>query len=332
MEAVPEPARREDREREHDERGDCREDAECAQGTSSAGDGPDVDHGERDDRERVELRRHREPEQAEAEQLATAHEGGQRSDRERRRKEVVGVQRDRPDRDRREREQGGGAVEALPGRAQRHEHEQDREQRADPAQGHERLEGRVVCAGGQNRRGQEHRERARWVLDEDVPVRNLAAEEAVGVDAVDVDVPVAIGAEQAAVRDRAGEQEERRGERRDARGQPRARRRRLWLRGWRRRRWRRRRRRRRAAGGGSGRAAAAGRPAARSSTSSAAAGLRSCPGVNGCQIGSESAVGNSRTGVGPIASSMNSFQIVAGNVPPATAMPCTFSIGISACG
>jgi hypothetical protein len=44
------------------------------------------------------------------------------------------------------------------------------------------------------------------------------------------------------------------------------------------------------------------------------------------------AAGNSRTGVGPIADSMKSFQMVAGNVPPATAIPCTSSIGISACG
>jgi hypothetical protein len=29
---------------------------------------------------------------------------------------------------------------------------------------------------------------------------------------------------------------------------------------------------------------------------------------------------------------MNSRQIVAGNVPPATEIPCTFVIGISACG
>jgi hypothetical protein len=29
---------------------------------------------------------------------------------------------------------------------------------------------------------------------------------------------------------------------------------------------------------------------------------------------------------------MNSFQIVAGNVPPATEIPWTFSIGISPCG
>ena len=34
----------------------------------------------------------------------------------------------------------------------------------------------------------------------------------------------------------------------------------------------------------------------------------------------------------PTAACMNSCQIVAGNVPPATEMPCTFSIGISAFG
>ena len=54
--------------------------------------------------------------------------------------------------------------------------------------------------------------------------------------------------------------------------------------------------------------------------------------MNVCQTGDESASGNSRTGVGPIASSMNRRQIVAGNVPPATEMPWTFVIGISAWG
>ena len=34
----------------------------------------------------------------------------------------------------------------------------------------------------------------------------------------------------------------------------------------------------------------------------------------------------------PTAASMNRRQIVAGKVPPATAIPCTSSIGISPCG
>jgi hypothetical protein len=54
--------------------------------------------------------------------------------------------------------------------------------------------------------------------------------------------------------------------------------------------------------------------------------------VKSCQIGSESASGKSRSGVGPIASSMKSRQIEAGNVPPATEIPCTLSIGISPLG
>jgi hypothetical protein len=51
--------------------------------------------------------------------------------------------------------------------------------------------------------------------------------------------------------------------------------------------------------------------------------------VNGCQIGDEWDSGKSRSGVGPIASSMNSFQIVAGNVGPETAIPWTEVMGIS---
>jgi hypothetical protein len=34
----------------------------------------------------------------------------------------------------------------------------------------------------------------------------------------------------------------------------------------------------------------------------------------------------------PIAERMKRFQIVAGKVPPATEIPCTFSIGTCPCG
>ena len=54
-----------------------------------------------------------------------------------------------------------------------------------------------------------------------------------------------------------------------------------------------------------------------------------CPRENGCQTGSSSGSGHWNTREEPIALSMKSFQIVAGNVPPATAIPCTFVIGIS---
>ena len=143
-------------EREHDEHGDGCEHAERAQRAAATCDLPDVDRRERDDDQRVELRRHREPEQAEAEQLAAAQDCGERSDRERRREEVVGVQRDRPDGDRREREQHRRGVEAAPRGAERDEREQDGEERRDPAQRHQRLESRRCTrrpgrtAGGMN--------------------------------------------------------------------------------------------------------------------------------------------------------------------------------------
>ena len=222
VEAVPEPAGREDGERQDDEHGDGCEHAERAQRAAATCDLPDVDRRERDDDQGIELRRRSEPEQAEAEQLAAAQDSGERSDRERCREEVVGVERDRANGDRREREQDGRPVQTVLRGAERDEREQDGEERRDPAERHQRLESRVVGAPGQNGRRKEHRERSRRVLDEDVAVGQVAAQEAVGVDAVDVDVAVPLGAEEAAVGNRAGEEEQRRGERRDARGQPRA--------------------------------------------------------------------------------------------------------------
>jgi len=72
VEAVPEPAGREDGERQDDERGDGREHAERAQGAAATCDLPDVDRRQRDDDQGIELRRRSEPEQAEPEQLAPA--------------------------------------------------------------------------------------------------------------------------------------------------------------------------------------------------------------------------------------------------------------------
>jgi len=175
VEAVPEPARRQDREREHHEHGDAREHAQRTQRAAATCDLPDVDGSDRDDDQRVELRRHREPEQAEPEELAATQDCRERSDRERRGKQVIGVQRDRPDRDRRQGEERRGGVEAPPGRAQRHEREQDGEERPDPAQRHQSLEAGVVRAPGQNSRRHENQERSGRVLDEDVTVREVSA-------------------------------------------------------------------------------------------------------------------------------------------------------------
>jgi hypothetical protein len=57
-----------------------------------------------------------------------------------------------------------------------------------------------------------------------------------------------------------------------------------------------------------------------------------CPWSNGCQTTGSRGDAQLSAGVLFIAVSMNSFQIVAGKVPPATAIPCTLSIGISPCG
>src|SRR2546423_14826066 len=56
------------------------------------------------------------------------------------------------------------------------------------------------------------------------------------------------------------------------------------------------------------------------------------PRVNGLHTGSCFGSGKSYSRDEPSALSMKSFQIVAGKVPPATAIPCTLVIGISARG
>jgi len=175
VEAVPEPARREDRERQHDESRNRNEDAERAQRLPAAGDGPDVDRRERHDDQRVELRRDREPEEPEPEQVAPAHEGCERAHGERGREEVVRVEGDRPHGDRGHGEQRGRRVQTMLRRTERHEREQDTEQRSEPAHGHERLECGVVGPAGQHSRRKEHRKRSRRVLDEDIAIREVAA-------------------------------------------------------------------------------------------------------------------------------------------------------------
>jgi len=51
--------------------------------------------------------------------------------------------------------------------------------------------------------------------------------------------------------------------------------------------------------------------------------------VNECQVGSTDGTLKLTGVVLPTAASMNVLQIVAGNVGPETAIPCTFSIGTS---
>lgn len=220
MNAVPETPRREHGEG-HDY--DCHDRGENEQGlqsTASARDDPDVGGRGRDEHERIELRAHGQPEQAEGEQVPLAQERSQRTDRQRRGKEVVGVQRDRTDRERREREEGGGGVEASPSHAKRHQHEHHGEERRQPAERHQALEREVERAAGQNRRWEKDGESARRILGEEVAVRNLAAQEPVGVDAVQVHVPETRCPKEPSVGNRACDEKNGRRQAGDPRGEP----------------------------------------------------------------------------------------------------------------
>ena len=101
--------------------------------------------------------------------------------------------------------QTGRCIQPATPNPERDEDEQHGEERRDPAERHQALEGEVVGAAREHGRRQEDRERAGRILDEDVPVGKLPAEEAVRVDPVQVDVPVALCPEEAAVGNRARE-------------------------------------------------------------------------------------------------------------------------------
>src|SRR5439155_14116353 len=116
--------------------------------------------------------------------------------------------RDRPDGDRREREERGYHVQPSALHSEREQEQQEREERRDSAQRHQDLEGRVVRASRKHRGRKEDGERSGRVLDEDVPVRKLAAEELVRVDPVEVYIAVALGTEESAVGQRARREED----------------------------------------------------------------------------------------------------------------------------
>lgn len=100
VKAVPEAAGRKQGERRDHERNDPAEDDQGLERTPAAGDSPEIRDRERHEHDRIDLRGHRQSEQAEREQVPPAQEGRQSADGQRGRKQVVGVQRDRSDRDR----------------------------------------------------------------------------------------------------------------------------------------------------------------------------------------------------------------------------------------
>ena len=208
MEAVPEPARRERGERRDDERGDTAADEQGLKRAAAACDGPEVRSRERNEHDRIELRAHGEPEQAEGEEVFPAQERGQSADGQCGREQVVRVEGDRPDRERREGKEPCRRVEPPPPHAEGHEHQRQGEERGEAAEGHQALEREVVGAAGKHGGREKDGESAGRVLDEEVAVRELAAQELVGVDAVEMHVPVALASEEASVGNRAGREKE----------------------------------------------------------------------------------------------------------------------------
>jgi len=196
-------------ERDDDGRRDDDEDGERGQNPSRSCSPPDVDPGQRQEDERIDLRRDRQPEYPGAEQVAPAQEQKQREHRQERGPRVVGVERDRAEGDRRQRQQRGRHEQPSPRDPELDEHERREQDRRQPAQRHQRLEGRVVMRSPERRRRHEDRERTRRVLDEHDAVGLVPVQEALGVALVDVDVAEAGRAEQPAVRDCAGRQEDR---------------------------------------------------------------------------------------------------------------------------
>jgi hypothetical protein len=76
VETVPEPAGRKQGERADHERHDPAEDEQGLQRTSAASDGPEIRDRKGHEHDRIQLRGHRQPEQAEREQVPSAQERG----------------------------------------------------------------------------------------------------------------------------------------------------------------------------------------------------------------------------------------------------------------
>ena len=213
VKAVPETARRDRGEGRDDEQRDTGQHGDRLERAAPSRSGPHVDERRRHDHDRVELRAHGQPQEPERQQVPPAQQRSESSRGQRRRPEVVGVQGDRPDHERREREQGGRSVEPASSHAQAQQRQRDGKERAQPAERHQALEGEVVVPGRKHRGRQEDGERSGRILDEEVAVGQLAPEELVCVDAVEMDVAVPLAPEEASVGNRAGRQKERRSKR-----------------------------------------------------------------------------------------------------------------------
>ena len=116
-------ARREDQEGREAEREDAREAPEADPELPRPTPLRDPDQGEREQDEWVDLRRHRKPEDPEADALAASDERCKRCDREGGRPQVVPGEDDGAEGERRKREEADRAVEPGGARIHRREHD-----------------------------------------------------------------------------------------------------------------------------------------------------------------------------------------------------------------
>ena len=174
LHGVDEALRRDQRERHDDHREGCRERAERDPRLPPAVPPRDVDEQRRQEHERVDLRRDGDPQHGEAEALPPGEDGGERRRRQQGRPEVVAGQHHGAEREREQPDRDGGREQPAWGCLERRGRPDDEHEQRGRAEPHEHLEERAVVLGRPERRQPEHRQRARRVLEREVPVGHLA--------------------------------------------------------------------------------------------------------------------------------------------------------------
>ena len=189
--------------------GNAREGREPSQRERSASRPPGEDQCRRQQDDGVDLCCERGAEERECRRASAADEQGQRRDGQKRGPGVVGVEGDRPERDRRQGEQQHRSGKAPRRGAQTHEQPRQEHQRREPAESHQRLEGGVVVRRAEGGRREEDRQRTGRILHEEIAVGNAPVEDCVGKALVEMNVAKARSAKEPAVGDGAGPDVER---------------------------------------------------------------------------------------------------------------------------
>jgi hypothetical protein len=209
VDALPEPVPADDRERPHDQEDDAGEREQRPSDVPP----PDREAEDGKERGRVDLGGHGETEQPESERRTLVEQRAESGGDEERRPDVVGVERNGPEGEGRERQGRKRTVETACARSQPDEDGSRDDDRREAEHGHEHLERVPVGVVRQERGRREDREGAGRILDEDVPVRDTSVQQAARVLAVEADVAVLAPAKETALGNRGRDQVDRRYER-----------------------------------------------------------------------------------------------------------------------